>query len=53
MSLVLFITFMDRISEHSKVAEGVRLSGLRILSLLFGDNGILLALLNSDLQFML
>ena len=37
LSLVLFIIFMDRISRHSQVAEGVRFGVLRIMSLLFTD----------------
>ena len=49
-SLVLFIIFMDRISRHSQVVEGVKFGGLRILSLLFADDVILLASANSDLR---
>ena len=50
LSPVLFIIFMDRIFRHSQAAEGVRFSGLQILSLLFADDVILLASSNSDLQ---
>lgn len=41
---VLFTIFMDRISRHSLIIEGVRVGGLRILSLLFANDMALLAL---------
>ena len=44
---------MDRISVRSQVVEGVRFSDLWIPSLLFADDVVLLASLNSDLQFSL
>ena len=48
LSPVLFIIFMDRISRCSQVAEGVKFIGLWIPSLLFADDVVLLASLNSD-----
>ena len=36
--LILFITFMDRISRSSKGAEGFQFSGVGISSLLFVDD---------------
>ena len=42
-SPALFIIFMDRITRRSQVAEGVKFSGLRILSLLFSEDIVLLA----------
>ena len=49
-SPVLLIIFMDRISRCSQVAEGVKFGGLRIPSLLFTDDEVLLASSNIDLQ---
>ena len=53
LSQVLFIIFMDRISRHSHVVEGIRFGDLRIPSLLFADDVVLLASSSSDLQFSL
>ena len=53
LSLVLFIIFMDRISRHSQTEEEFGFHGLRILSLLFADDVVLLVSLNSDLQLSL
>ncbi|KAK0154376.1 putative uncharacterized transposon-derived protein F52C9.6 [Merluccius polli] len=48
LSPILFIIFMDRISRHSQGVEGVRFGDLRIGSLLFVDDVVLLA--SSDLR---
>ncbi|TWW62329.1 R2 Retrovirus-related Pol polyprotein from type I retrotransposable element [Takifugu flavidus] len=53
LSPVLFITFMDRISRHSRGVEGVEFGGRKISSLLFADDIVLLAPSNRDLQQML
>ena len=53
LSLVLYIIFMDRISLHSQVVERIGFGGLRIPSLLFVDDVVLLASLNGDLQLSL
>ncbi|TWW73378.1 hypothetical protein D4764_15G0007720 [Takifugu flavidus] len=47
---VLFVTFMDRISRCSHGVEGVRFGDLRIGSLLFADDVVLLASSARDLQ---
>ncbi|TWW77345.1 hypothetical protein D4764_12G0007350 [Takifugu flavidus] len=52
-SLVLFITFMDRISRRSRGVEGVEFGGWKISSLLFADDVVLLAPSNRDVQQML
>ena len=49
----MFITFMDRIFRRSKGTEGFQFGGVRILSLLFAEDVILLAPLGGDLQFSL
>ena len=49
LSPFLFIIFEKRISRRNQVAEGVRFSNLRIPSLLFADDVVLLASSNSDL----
>ncbi|KAF7644351.1 hypothetical protein LDENG_00223640 [Lucifuga dentata] len=41
---------MDRISRHSQGSEGVQFGDLRIASLLFADDVVLLALSDCDLQ---
>ena len=46
-SPILFILFMDRISRCSKGVEGVRFGDLRIVSLLFADDVVLLAVIFS------
>uniref|UniRef100_A0A3Q3CXU9 Reverse transcriptase domain-containing protein n=1 Tax=Haplochromis burtoni TaxID=8153 RepID=A0A3Q3CXU9_HAPBU len=53
LSLILFIIFMDRISRRSQVAEGFHFGGLRISSLLFTDDVVLLASSGDGLQFAL
>uniref|UniRef100_A0A8C6LDH0 Reverse transcriptase domain-containing protein n=1 Tax=Nothobranchius furzeri TaxID=105023 RepID=A0A8C6LDH0_NOTFU len=53
LSPVLFITFMDRISRHSRGVECVEFGGRRISSLLFADDVVLLASSSSDLQLLL
>ncbi|TWW53113.1 R2 Retrovirus-related Pol polyprotein from type I retrotransposable element [Takifugu flavidus] len=50
LSPILFITFMDRISRCSHGVEGVRFGDLRIGSLLFADDVVLLASSARDLQ---
>uniref|UniRef100_A0A3B3QL96 Reverse transcriptase domain-containing protein n=1 Tax=Paramormyrops kingsleyae TaxID=1676925 RepID=A0A3B3QL96_9TELE len=50
LSSVLFIIFMDRISRRSQGVEGVQFGGLRIASLLFANDVILLASSAGDLQ---
>ena len=42
--------FMDRMSRHSRGEETVRFRDLRIASLLFGDDVVLLATSDRDLQ---
>uniref|UniRef100_A0A8C6K8L9 Reverse transcriptase domain-containing protein n=1 Tax=Nothobranchius furzeri TaxID=105023 RepID=A0A8C6K8L9_NOTFU len=46
LSQILFITFMDRISRCSQGVEGICFGGLRIRSLLFADDVLLLAYQN-------
>ena len=53
LSPILFITFMDRISRRSQGVEGVRFGDLRIRSLLFADDVVLLASSGRDLQLSL
>ena len=53
LSPILFIIFMDRISRHSQGVEGVRFGDLRIWSLLFADDVVLLASSDHDLQLSL
>uniref|UniRef100_A0A8C6NIQ5 Reverse transcriptase domain-containing protein n=1 Tax=Nothobranchius furzeri TaxID=105023 RepID=A0A8C6NIQ5_NOTFU len=53
LSPILFITFMDRISRCSQGVEGIRFGGLRIRSLLFADDVVLLASSERDLQLSL
>ncbi|KAK0155407.1 LINE-1 retrotransposable element ORF2 protein [Merluccius polli] len=50
LSPILFIIFMDRISRH---VEGVRFGDLRIGSLLFADDVVLMASSDRDLQLSL
>lgn len=47
---LLFTIFIDRISRCIQKAEGVRSSGLRILSLVFADDVALLTSSSCDLQ---
>ncbi|KAK0133440.1 LINE-1 reverse transcriptase [Merluccius polli] len=53
LSPILFIIFMDRISRHSQGVEGVRFGDLRIGSLLFADDVVLMASSDRDLQLSL
>uniref|UniRef100_A0A674P165 Reverse transcriptase domain-containing protein n=1 Tax=Takifugu rubripes TaxID=31033 RepID=A0A674P165_TAKRU len=53
LSPILFIIFMDRISRCSHGVEGVRFGDLRIGSLLFADDVVLLASSARDLQLSL
>ena len=53
LSPFLFIIFMDRISRRSQGVEGVRFGDLRIGSLLFADDVVLLAPSDHDLQLSL
>ena len=46
----MFIIFMDRVSRCSQGVEGVRFGDLRIGSLLFADDVVLLASSGRDLQ---
>lgn len=50
LSPVLFVVFMDRISRRSRGEESVRFGDLRIASLLFADDVVLLASSDRDLQ---
>ena len=50
LSPILFVIFMDRISRHSRGEESVRFGDLRIASLLFADDVVLLATSDRDLQ---
>ncbi|TWW74447.1 R2DM Retrovirus-related Pol polyprotein from type II retrotransposable element [Takifugu flavidus] len=53
LSPILFIIFMDRISRCSHGAEGVQFGDLRIGSLVFADDVVLLASSARDLQLSL
>ncbi|TWW59276.1 R2DM Retrovirus-related Pol polyprotein from type II retrotransposable element [Takifugu flavidus] len=53
LSPILFIIFMDRISRCSHGVEGIRFGDLRIASLLFADDVVLLASSACDLQLSL
>ena len=53
LSPTLFIIFMDIISRCSQGIEGVQFGELRIESLLFVDDVVLLALSSRDLQLSL
>uniref|UniRef100_A0A669C209 Reverse transcriptase domain-containing protein n=1 Tax=Oreochromis niloticus TaxID=8128 RepID=A0A669C209_ORENI len=53
LSPILFIIFMDRISRRSQVAEGFHFGGLRISSLLFADDVVLMASSGGGLQLAL
>uniref|UniRef100_A0A669BS49 Reverse transcriptase domain-containing protein n=1 Tax=Oreochromis niloticus TaxID=8128 RepID=A0A669BS49_ORENI len=53
LSPILFIIFIDRISRRSLVAEGFHLGGLRISSLLFSEDVVLLASSGDGLQLAL
>lgn len=51
--LILFILFMDRISWRSHGVEGAYFSDLRLRSLFFADDVVLLASSDHDLQLSL
>ena len=53
LSPILFIIFLDRISRRSQSIEGVWFGDLRIGSLLFADDVVLLASSDRDLQLSL
>ena len=53
LSPILFIIFMDRISRRSQGIEGVQFGDLRIGSLIFADDVVLLASSDRDLQLSL
>ena len=53
LSPVPFIIFMDRISRHNQVAEGVAFGCFWIPSLLFTDDVVLMVSVNSDLHLSL
>ena len=50
LSRILYLIFMDRISRRSRGEESVRVGDLRIASLLFADDVVLLATSDCDLQ---
>ena len=50
LSLILFVIFMDRISRRSRGGEGLQFNGLRIPSLLFADDVVLMVPSACDLQ---
>ena len=50
LSPILFVIFMDRISRCSCGGEGLQFGGLRIASLLFADDVVLMAPSGCDLQ---
>ncbi len=50
LSPILFVMFMDRISMCSRGEESVHFGDLKIMSLLFADDVVLLALSDCDLQ---
>ena len=47
---ILFVIFMDRVSRHSHGEEGVWFGNLRVASLLFEDDVVLLASSIQDFQ---
>ena len=53
LSPILFVIFMDRISRRSRGGEGIRLGELRVSSLLFADDVVLMAPSVQDLQLSL
>ena len=53
LSLILFITFMDRIPGHSQGVEGFLFGGVRISFLLYADDMVLLAPWSGDIQLVL
>jgi len=50
LSPILFVVFIDRISKCSSVEDGVWFGNLRVASLLFVDDVILLASSSYDFQ---
>ena len=53
LSPILFVIFMDRISRRSQVGTGLQYGGLKISSLLFADDVVLMASSGCDLQLAL
>ena len=53
LSPILFVIFMDRISRRSRGGEGLQFGGLKISSLLFADDVVLMASLVCDLSLSL
>ena len=53
LSQILIITFMDSISSHSQGVEGIHFDDLKIRSLLFADDVVLLTSSVRDLQLSL
>ncbi|KAL7836057.1 hypothetical protein SRHO_G00284040 [Serrasalmus rhombeus] len=53
LSPILFIIFMDRISRRSQGMEGVRFGDLRVTSLLFAEDVVLLGTSGRELQLSL
>ena len=50
LSLILFVIYMDRISRRSRGVEGLQVGDLKIASLLFADDVVLMASSAVDLQ---
>ncbi|XP_054456755.1 sodium- and chloride-dependent betaine transporter-like [Anoplopoma fimbria] len=50
LSPILFVIYMDRISRRSRGGEGLQFGGLRISSLLFADDVVLIGSSACDLQ---
>jgi len=50
LSPILFVIFMDRIARRSRGVESVRFGDLRVASLLFADDVVLLATSDRELQ---
>ena len=50
LSPILFVIYMDRISRCSRGVEGLQVGGLKIASLLFADDVVLMASSAVDLQ---
>ena len=50
LSPILFVIYMDRISRHSHGVEGLQVGDLKIASLLFADDVVLMASSAVELQ---